>query len=148
MPYEKIPLGKAYTTRPASVKFLGKVTDEERIFTLERQVEEMMKIIMALRFRLKNKRTRVVEKEAELPVINAPHGLNKDGLPNELVCLAITEKQHFPVCMTIKPDGYQMGLTNYTSLSSAAEAISGVRRSGWTFWKLPDGRTLKEVFRR
>jgi len=148
MSYEKVPLGRDYIPKQASVKFLSKATDEERVATLERQVEEMMKIIMALRFRLKNKNQRKIEKAVELPVINAPHGLNKDGLPNELVCIATTEKSAFPVCMTIKQDGYQMGLQVYPSLSAAAESISGVRRSGWAFWRLPDGRTLKEAFKK
>ncbi|RLI56702.1 MAG: hypothetical protein DRO87_07760, partial [Candidatus Thorarchaeota archaeon] len=44
------------------------------------------------------------------------------------------------------PEGFRVGDQIYKSLSAAAEAVSGVRRSGWTFWKLPDGRTAKEAF--
>ena len=48
--------------------------------------------------------------------------------------------------LSIKHDRYYIGTTGYDSLSSAAEAASGVRRSGWTFWKMPDGRTVKEAY--
>ena len=44
-------------------------------------------------------------------------------------------------------DGYYIDNVKYYSLSAAAEAVSGVRRSGWTFWKLVDGTTVKEAFR-
>jgi len=47
----------------------------------------------------------------------------------------------------VKPDGFYVGETQYDSLSAAAEGISGVRRSGWTFWKLPNGKTVKEVYK-
>jgi hypothetical protein len=49
--------------------------------------------------------------------------------------------------LTTTEDGYNVGTTKYDSLSAAAEAVSGCRRSGWTFWKLDDGRTAKEVFK-
>jgi len=47
----------------------------------------------------------------------------------------------------VKKDGFYVGVTKYPSLSAAAEGVSGVRRSGWTFWKLPNDKTVKEVYR-
>lgn len=47
----------------------------------------------------------------------------------------------------VKEDGFWVGNTNYQSLSAAAQGVSGVRRSGWTFWKLPNGQTVKEVYK-
>jgi uncharacterized protein YqgV (UPF0045/DUF77 family) len=44
-------------------------------------------------------------------------------------------------------DGFYVGATRCDSLSAAAEGVSGVRRSGWTFWKMSDGRTVKEVYK-
>ena len=45
-------------------------------------------------------------------------------------------------------DRIKVGNTLYPSLSAAAEGVSGVRRSGWAFWKLPDdGKTVKEAFK-
>lgn len=44
-------------------------------------------------------------------------------------------------------DRIKVGNTLYSSLSAAAEGVSGVRRSGWSFWKLPNGGTVKEIFK-
>jgi len=47
----------------------------------------------------------------------------------------------------VKEGAFYVGITRFDSLSAAAEAVSGNRRSGWTFWKLPDGRSVKEVYK-
>jgi len=52
-----------------------------------------------------------------------------------------------PYFLVAKSGKFYIGTREYLSLSAAAEGISGVRRSGWTFWKLPDGRTVKEAFK-
>lgn len=49
--------------------------------------------------------------------------------------------------LTVKNGIFMVGASQYKSLSAAAEGVSGVRRSGWTFWKLPDGRTVKDAFK-
>lgn len=74
-------------------------------------------------------------------------GLNVDGLPLGISLIGTSQKSGISV-MTVHADGYYLGLNRYDSLSAAAEEASGVRRSGWTFWKLPDGRTVKEAFGR
>jgi hypothetical protein len=142
---KSLKLGQAYSVAPVA-RAASKISAEERIAILEKQVEDMLKLLMILRAKVKR---HPQEEPIEVPEqIQALHGLNRDGVPNELVCIGETEKRQFPVCMTVKPDGYQVGLTLYASLSAAAEAVSDVRRSGWAFWKLPDGRTLKEVFKK
>jgi hypothetical protein len=145
---EKVPLGATAYARPCAYadQQKGKMTDEQRLSVLEQQVALMLKIIFALRVKLK-KEVHPVRAKAARPAVDAPHGLNKDGIPNELICIGDSEKQQFPLCMTIKQEHYEIGDRVFPSLSSAAEAVSGVRRSGWTFWKLPDGRTLKEAFK-
>jgi hypothetical protein len=50
--------------------------------------------------------------------------------------------------MEVEIDGYRIGNFKYASLSAAAEVVSGVRRSGWVFWKLPSGETLKELYKK
>jgi len=50
--------------------------------------------------------------------------------------------------LQVKNGAFYVGNTRHATLSAAAEAVSGVRRSGLTFWKLDDGRTVKEVFKR
>ena len=132
--------------KKSTAKVAGHVSTEERIAMLEQQLDDIMKMLMFIQIRLKANKEHTARKRGEpLP---APHGLNKDGIPNEIVCVGFTERSHFPVFMTVKPDHYQVGYDRYPSLSAAAEAVSGARRSGWAFWRLPDGRTLKEAFRK
>jgi hypothetical protein len=56
-----------------------------------------------------------------------------------------------PFWCIVKDDGFYVGITKYESLSAAAQGVSGVRRSGWTFWKFEDGknegRSVKEVYK-
>ena len=118
----------------------AKLSPEERIFLLEEQMNHMQRVILKLR-----KDQGAVSAAAAVEV---PSGdLNKDGLPIGAVCYGSTEKSPFLFYLTIEEDGYVVGSTTFGSLSAAAEAVSQVRRSGWTFWKLLDGRTLKEAFR-
>lgn len=49
--------------------------------------------------------------------------------------------------LQVKDGGFFVGTTKYESLSAAAQGVSGVRRSGWTFWKLSDGRSVKDVYK-
>ena len=74
-------------------------------------------------------------------------GLNFDGIPLGINLIGTSQRSGISV-MTVHPDGYYLGFNRHDSLSSAAEEASGVRRSGWTFWKLADGRTVKEAFGR
>lgn len=71
-------------------------------------------------------------------------GYNFDGIPLGISLIGTSQKSGISV-MTVHSDGYYLGLNRYDSLSAAAEEASGVRRSGWMFWKLPDGRTVKEA---
>jgi len=69
---------------------------------------------------------------------------NKDGIPLYMNFMGIS--RGIPYVLTVRPDAYYVGATPYATLSAAAKAVSGVRRSGWTFWKLPNGTTVKEAF--
>jgi hypothetical protein len=74
--------------------------------------------------------------------------LNKDGVPIGIECWGTTENSPYMQIMTVEIDGYRIGNSKYGSLSAAAEVVSGVRRSGWVFWKLPTGETLKELYKK
>lgn len=132
---KKIPLGQAMAaSRVGLAMSKEKLTDKERIAVLEQQVSHMQKMIQGLK-----------DKPGGSSV-NAYDSLNRDGIPIGLECWGVTEKRMFLLYLTVEADGYVIGHTKYASLSAAAEVVSGVRRSGWTFWKLDDGRTLKEAF--
>jgi len=48
--------------------------------------------------------------------------------------------------LIVKKGAFFIGDIEYKSLSAAAEKVSGVRRSGLTFWHFPNGKTVKEKF--
>jgi hypothetical protein len=72
-------------------------------------------------------------------------GLNKDGIPVAMPLFGESTKGGKSF-LTVHQDRYKIGDKEYDSLSAAAEAVSGVRRSGWTFWKTPEGKSVKEAF--
>lgn len=73
--------------------------------------------------------------------------VNKDNIPVNTSLIGIT--RGVPYTLTISGDGsYYVGITKFQSLSAAAQAVSGVRRSGWVFWKLANGKTVKETYSR
>jgi len=111
------------------------LSDKERLAILEQQIVHMQNTIR----RLKGTTDR--------PIADVTEGLNKDGIPIALECYGSTESNPFLMFLTVEEDGYRIGTHKFASLSAAAQAVSGVRRSGWTFWKLPDGTTLKEAFK-
>lgn len=93
-------------------------------------------------------KTTLIKKENAEPTQNAYESIekNREGLPLN-TCL-IGKTKGTPYVLTIWKDGkYYIGNKEFASLSAAAQHVSGVRRSGWAFWKLPDGRTVKEVFK-
>ena len=113
------------------------LSDHDRMLLLEEQMRHMQRILMRLK-----KKNAAGPQPAPLP-----DNANKDGIPIGTVCMGATEKSHFLFYLTVETDSYRIGSQQFASLSAAAEAASGVRRSGWTFWKLLDGTTLKEAYR-
>ncbi len=128
---QKIALGQAVQSSGVGVAISKKeLSDQERIDILEQQINYMQKMIQSLK------------------VKKTPSNLNKDGIPIGLECWGTTEKVPYLLTMEVEIDGYRIGNFKYASLSAAAEAVSGVRRSGWVFWKIPTGETLKELYKK
>ena len=127
------PLGSCQD-KPAGCRAIDpkKLKVEDRLTLLEEQISYMSQAIQSFTHGEKKDR---------------PDGRNKDGIPVGVVAIGETEKSPFKFYLTVLKDGYQVGTIKYESLSAAAEAVSKVRRSGWTFWRLPDGRTLKEAYK-
>jgi ribonuclease HII len=128
---QKIALGQAVRSSGVGVAVSKKeLSDQERINVLEQQIAHMQRIIQSLKTK------------------KAPSNLNKDGVPIGIECWGTTENSPYMQIMTVEIDGYRIGNSKYGSLSAAAEVVSGVRRSGWVFWKLPTGETLKELYKK
>jgi hypothetical protein len=131
-------LGQAVSNGTVVAVTESRLSDKERISVLEQQVAYMQAIITKLK---------AEAKEPSQNAYAAGTDVNKDGIPVGLVCHGITSKSHFLLFLEVEEDGYVVGATKYDSLSAAAQAVSGVRRSGWTFWKLANETTLKEAFK-
>jgi hypothetical protein len=139
----KLALGEAHQLEEEGVGVAEKpVTLQERVEALENQVFELIAALNEFnRTRLKDKREQ--ERFDEF----AAQEVNKDGIPIGTILMGKTTKfGGLEVFLTVRSDGYYIGEKKQTSLSAAAENVSGVRRSGLVFWKLPDGRTVKEAF--
>jgi len=76
---------------------------------------------------------------------------HKDNNKIPVGTVLIGMSKGIPFWCVVKADGFHVGITKYDSLSAAAEGVSGVRRSGLTFWKFNDGnnsgRSIKEVYK-
>jgi hypothetical protein len=130
-----LALGRALPKKGTALAVIPKSL-EERVCMLEAMVKNLLEINASL-------------------LADKPEGgdnaydesLNRDGIPYNL-CFVGADKAGFPRILTVREDGYYVGTVKYSSLSAAAEDVSGiVRKSGWVFWKLPDGRSAKEAFK-
>ncbi len=75
--------------------------------------------------------------------------LNRDNIPVNTVFVGKSSKQKKTFFLFVNRKGeYLVGHKKFGSPSAAAEYVSGVRRSGWTFWKDSKGRTLKELYKK
>jgi hypothetical protein len=102
------------------------VSLEERLGTLTKRVDELTKSFNAVHSS--------VVKNSHIPA-NIPPGtllFGKSGKKEAI--LVVTET------------GFFIGQTRYNSLSAAAKIVSGIRRSGWAFWKTANGETAKKAF--
>lgn len=122
--------GVGQATKPASL--------EDRVAVLESKLDMVLKMLTA---------NDIHERKEELDLGEEEMAeVNKDGIPIDINLIGSTKGDVF--VLTVRTDAYYIGNTAYPSLSAAATAVRGTRVSGWVFWKLPDGRTAKEVFAR
>ena len=142
MKKQAVALGQAYSSTEKSSALVvsrERLPEKDKIKALEEQVAYMQTVIDQLKAKSKKSHSAYVPAEGEQ--------LNKDGIPIGLMCHGTTSKSPFLQFLEVLADGYIVGATKYESLSAAAEAVSGVRRSGWVFWRLNTGTTLKEAFK-
>jgi len=113
---------------------------QKQIMQLTSALDSMASMIKELRDdyrkREDEKLTKIIEDNKKAHKMEIPEGTLLHGATHGLTFYC-----------TVADGGFKVGNRTYNSLSQAAEGISGVRRSGWTFWRLPDGRTVKEVYK-
>jgi hypothetical protein len=139
---KEVALGKGLGSSGVA-RTVEPVTVEDRLDVLEERLKAMTIAFYSVKKIQKHKE---VAAEIDEEVFgDTPK--NSDGLP--LNTALIGETKGTPYLLVVNDLGeYVVGYKKYPSLSAAAWDISGVRRSGWAFWKLPDGRTAKEVFKK
>jgi hypothetical protein len=128
---QKIELGRAHNVGTGIIS--EPKTLDEQIKLLKERVETLTKAFNAV--------NSTIIKEGR----NQDTSINKDGIPIDTSLIGESMRGGIHV-LSVKPDKYYIGISGYESLSAAAEAASRVRRSGWTFWKMPNGKTVKEVY--
>ena len=134
---EAIALGKV-PVKSGMAKAIKPRTVEDRLAALENMLASIIEI--------NSKNIQTIDKPDEN--LNAYNNMprNRDGIPLYISLLGST--RFGPRILYVAEDGYYLGNVSYLSLSAAAEAASGIiRKSGWVFWKLPDGRSLKKAFK-
>jgi hypothetical protein len=113
---------------------------EKRVYHLTNAMDSLFTVVKGLSDNVN------MEKDNRLnDVIEIKKKENKVEIPEGTVLTGKTKGLSY--FLHTKDGGFYVGITRYDSLSAAAEGISGVRRSGWTFWRLPDGKTVKEAFK-
>ncbi|KKN37796.1 hypothetical protein LCGC14_0759970 [marine sediment metagenome] len=121
-------------------------TAEEKIVSLDQRVSFLTSSLDNLFTMVKDLANKADTDKNKIigAVIEKKKKENRVEIPEGTVLTGTTKGLNY--FMHIKDGGFYVGITRYESLSAAAEGVSGVRRSGWTFWKLPDGKNVKESF--
>lgn len=132
---EFVPLVKAAPKSGTGMAVKPK-TVEDRLTVLEDVVSTLMRANIGLRSNKCRTDSSAYARSTK----------NRDGIPVGISLIGLTD--FGPRILTVLEDGYYIGDQRFGSLSAAAEAASGiVRKSGWVFWKMPDGRKVKDVFK-
>lgn len=120
------------------------MSTEEQLEDLKLKVDSMSQMFFMLR-KLgleKKEKENSEELDAGAPLIN------KDGIPINTCFVGYTKKSPHPYILVVNEKGqYMLGTKMFDSLSAAAEFVSGVRRSGWTFWCTLEGDTVKDIYK-
>lgn len=138
MDRKDVALGRAAKTEAVGTAIKPPTGVEERLAILEEKFDLMLTILRVNGV--------IRDREPDPPPEEELSENNKDGIPIGINLIGSTKGQIY--VLTVEKDGYRVGKNSFNSLSAAGEAVRGSRVSGWVFWKLPDGRTVKEVFGR
>jgi len=126
------------------------ITIEERVLYLEQSVKQhtiSLDSLYTLVKELQNDKEHVkyMEKIDEGIEVNKPD--NKIPVGTRLKGMT----KGIPFWCIVKDDGFYVGITHYNSLSAAAQGVSGIRRSGWAFWKFDngknEGKSVKDIYK-
>lgn len=126
-------------------------TQNEKLLFLERRLNQMALSIDSINSLIKQMRSESRERIKREFAINqtVSKSMADKKLPVGLTLVGYTGGT--PYYLEVAKDGFYVGINKYPSLSAAAQAVSGVRRSGWRFWRFTSGenkdKSIREVFR-
>jgi len=124
-------------------------TDAERIAALEKAIVQLALSLDSIFSMLKKTRDKAAVRKDFAIAENIERAKSDMKIPEGTVLIG--ETRGVPYYCEVKNGAFYIGVTPYPTLSAAAQGVSGVRRSGWTFWRLSggkhDGKTVKEVFK-
>jgi hypothetical protein len=143
-----VALGEDIEAEIAEVQPLRKpATADEKINEMQQQILHLTSAFDSLARMVKELRDdyRRDKDEKLNGLMEEKKKAGKAEIPEGTVLIGTTKGLSY--FLQVKEGGFFVGAEKYESLSAAAEGVSGVRRSGWTFWKLSDGRSIKEVYK-
>lgn len=138
MDRKDVALGRAAKVEAVGTAVKSPESLEDRVQLLEEKFDILITILRVNGV--------INDRESDPPPEEELSENNKDGIPIGINLIGSTKGQIY--VLTVEKDSYRVGNQTFPSLSAAGEAVRGSRVSGWVFWKLPDGRTVKEVFGR
>ena len=119
--------------------------DHERLGALEQRINQIALSLDSL-YKILDRLRDIMEGNKDKDITQKIEQVkSQNKIPEGTVLNGVT--RGVPYYLEVRDGSFFVGITKYKTLSAAAAGVSGVRRSGWTFWKLPDGRTVKEVFK-
>ncbi len=148
----KISLAERQSNRNLKHIYLNKAPEEILIEAELKSVSRWHDRIVGVETELRRFRGKVEDMLSEILVSVKILLINKDGIPYMTRLEGTsTVKGEFPngksFELLVTTQGYETNGQCYSSLSAAAEGVSGNRRNGWEWWKTKDGRTVKDVFK-
>jgi len=139
-----IPLGEDDCVVVGEVEEVIPMTTEERVIALEQRLYELTNSVDSM-FSIIKKLLQNENRSKRLAVNTKDVEKNKQEIPIDTVLIAKHHNANFYLC--VKEDGFYVGENKYSSLSAAAEGVTGSRRSGLVFWYTQDGRTVKKAYK-
>ncbi|MBV5346791.1 DUF4357 domain-containing protein [bacterium] len=119
------------------------ITLEEEVKEMRLTLDAMSKMFLLIRQEnaKKNKKTLLTKDDFDQII-------NSDGIPINTFYIGYTEKTTFPHILIVNEKGkYVIGDKAFTTLSAAAEHVTGEKKDGWSFWQTIDGVELKDIFK-
>ena len=125
------------------------INNEDKILAMEQSILQIGLSLDSLYSIIKELSKKINAKRDDVISDNIEKTKSEMKIPEGTILVGVTKG--VPYYCKVKDGAFYVGVKRYDTLSAAAEAVSQVRRNGWTFWKIcggkHDDKTVKEVFK-